>query len=278
MSDEILLFSFLVGSLVVAVAVTGLSAGQMVKLYHHSKVMYAMRRLRQSKQPWVTIIIDGLGMPATEVDLTLKSLERLHYYNYDILVVKGMVLTGRRKFDAINEAYTRSRVGEIVLLLAAGDEVDAAFVKRSIARLDGKRCCRVVPNERQAAKNSLQLGGLIKLLEADYWQTLQTAQVLTSEAFLKRGQNVMSRYSRGLRLITSMIVWLAVILAIGLTGKLIIIWYVWLILTAYGLATVWLESATVAHKLRLSYVAPLALFIVPVWSVVTMISGKIIQK
>lgn len=271
MKDDILLFGFLVGVVCLAAGIVALSIKQIIDLRHQAELRHKMRCLRRPKQPWVTIIVDALGKSDSESALTLRALEKVHYYNYDVVIVKGLSLSRHQTAIALRGAYQKSQRGSVVVVLTAGELVDRAFVKRAVVSQGRRATWRVATNINGVSDEVGQLTGIIRMLEINYWQIFHTGRVFTAQDFVSNeNRSVFGwRYDMGARGALNLLVFVAVSLAVVVTGELKLFWYIWLIFAAYGLGVIWLQNRqTLRVRLILTYSVPLAPLLLPVASAV----------
>ncbi len=281
MKDDILLFSFFVAVLCFAIGIVALSIKQIIDLRHQAELRHKMRCLRRPKQPWVTVVVDAIGKSDVATALTLKSLNKVHYYNYDILVVKGAGLTKKQSAQALKLGYSKSRRGTVVIVLDAGEVVDEALIKRAVASQNKQAAWRVAVYEKIETGSGPQLMDVIRMLEKDYWQLVRPTKVFTSDGFITGDGKPKStlRYNSHFRDTIAVMLFATIILAAFAVGELRLIFGAWLLVTAYGLGVIWLSCyQNIKTKLVLVFSASLSTFLFPVVGVMRLFSRSTLTK
>ncbi|MGH7218690.1 MAG: hypothetical protein ACREGE_04590, partial [Candidatus Microsaccharimonas sp.] len=125
MSDEWLLAIGFGGVLLLALDITRRAFMEMQRLEWEQRIKREMRRLRAPKQPWVTVLL--YGKDEIILGKTLRQIQRNRYARYDVTRVKKHTAAGYRT------AYRKSKRGEIILCVQAGDEIDTQCIKRAVA-------------------------------------------------------------------------------------------------------------------------------------------------
>ncbi len=256
------------------------------EIFEEPAIEKRMQQLRKPVQPWITVLLYARDNEAT-IEAALNALVKNKYYNYDIVVVNDrskdrtlerinsflegrskipITVVNRRKKDtaqsALDAGYRKSKHGKIVISLRATTIVSPGFIKRAVAV---KNTHQQVTLRLRESSSTTTLGGIANTLSNFLW--LQTNKAIVSDP-----KNIT---------LTKLEVrpdFIAVLLLIGivsvsiLTKEAIIIWYSWIIVTSYLVAVIWLNSEGLNTKLKLSFSAVSALFLLPVSSCIQAIS------
>lgn len=256
------------------------------EIFEEPAIQKRMRQLRKPVQPWVTVLLYTRDNQAT-IKGSLKALVKNNYQNYDIVVVNDrskddtlekvkeftsthpkslIVLVNRRKRNtakaALEAGYRKSKHGKIIISLRADTIVKADFIKRAVATKDAHE---YVTLRLQNTSSASTLGEIIYSLSNIVWLHSKKATVSDSKHILPVQLEVRPDF-------------IAVLLFIGLisvsiiTNETIIIWYGWIIVTSYLLAGIWLHPEGLITKIKLSFSAVSALFLLPVSSFIQAVS------
>lgn len=151
-----LIFTFFV---IVALLVTLAASVYDIHQLRQSKSLKAtIFKLRRPNQPFITALIYARNN-ASSIAACLKSVQKSHYWNYDIVVIddastddtrkvvrsyinkypssKLRLYSKRRrgnKIDALRQGYLRSNKGELVLVIDASNLISQTLLKESAAR------------------------------------------------------------------------------------------------------------------------------------------------
>lgn len=225
------------------------------QIFEEPNIQKRMRKLRKPVQPWVTVLVCA-GGNESNVAVSLGSLRKSYYHHYDIVVAKDSSL------KALKAAYQKSHRGEVVITMKAGAEVLPSFIKRAVATKERRTQVRL------AVRNSTSitsLGGIVVSLRNVLWQRAHNVWVSDSK-HIHGVENQPQLYG------VDIAVFVAIILVSILTHETIIFWYSWLVATSYLCAIIWLDEETIRTKVRLTFSAFSALFLLPVASVVALFS------
>lgn len=276
MNDEWLLAVALCGALLLALDITRRAFMEMQQLEQEQRIKKAMRRLRKPLQPWVTVLLYGENEDAFE--RTMRQIRQNRYDNFDVVRVKKHTAAGHRT------AYRKSKRGEIILCVQAGDAIDRQCIKRAVVlrtlQLSQRTRTKQSWSVPIASPTFFESGirGIVQQLR--FVLFAQSASAIP--AFTRQGLRVQTQVqtpAKDTRLI--FVVAGALFMATVITGALLntkLFIYGWLLLSAYLLVLIWLSSParlgygsrlgrTAAYqKVRLSFAVPSALFLVPVAS------------
>lgn len=218
----------------------------------------ALKQLTKKVQPTITILVYGQkGDGKTEA--TVRSVRASQYAYFDV-VVAYTHLPPTRSYRA---AYRRSKRGEIVVCLKAGEQLDPVFLKRAVlAQYNRSRWWVTV---RQPADVG-GVTGVAKELQAALWGDTTSIEVCTRRALLTSQPLV--RRAPNVSIVVALLLIAGACLASAYVG-LQALWYIWLLFTLYLFMVLWLESRSpFAQTLKTSLGVPSALFFVPVSSLV----------
>lgn len=221
-----------------------------------------MRLLTKKTQPRVTVLIYGRA-DSYDMKATWRTVRASNYTAYDIVAA----FSTKSATDAYRSAYRKSKKGEIVICLEEGETIDCTFIKRAVLlRNDTGRwwvASGVVPQDDG-------LVGIAYLLQSVLWGDSKTIEVCTASA-LRRTPPVIRRV-RGVPYFFAGLMVAAAVLAVMYAG-LSTLWYIWLLLTIYFLAVIWMTTGlSLSHRLWATYAAPSAFFFVPLTSLFEVIS------
>lgn len=303
MSEKELLFSILLGLIVVAVVAIILSVVQWRQITREAQVVTAMRRLRGKKQPSVTVLVYARNQQA-HIEQMLRILKNNRYRACDIVVVDdassdqtaaivkrfcevypkaAIRLFRRRRQTSVSEAlragYKKSQKGSIVLVMTPDLPLDTQIVKCAVAsRGEGGSWRTPV---RKGLHAALQLGDVGVFLERYVWQSAQCVRVYDAKMFLKGRIVLPSGIQHEADYVGALSVLFSVVLIAGSIAFFGVqaFWYVWVIVTAYGLATAWLRyGESIRDRLVITLSIPLALFLIPATSIVRGFSQLDVRK
>ncbi len=293
MSEQELIFSFLIGLMIVSVGAMVLSGLQWQRINREVRIATAMRRLRGTSQPHVTVLLHAYNESITLTQI-LYVLKNTKYRMFDVVVIDDasmdkssetvrefmkkypkapIQLLRRRKKTTVDQAlkagYRKSQRGQIVLTLSPDLPIDTSFIKRAVASQEGRAKWRVAVRRRLSS--TLRISDIGAFLNDYFWQ--QEPQGFAYEAAtFKRSTPTLIGPSEQLRVarnIVAITLLAAVLLAAFLAVGVQVLWYSWVIITAYGLTAVWLRyGAPLRDRLVLSLSIPLALFLIPATSMV----------
>lgn len=226
-------------------------------IQRQQKARKIMRQLRKPVQPWVTILLYG---ESDGLETTLRSLRKSHYHNYDIVTV------GHRA-QTYQTAYRKSKRGKIVIPLEAGVEVDPAFIKRAVAMKDGERSWKVEIKVSLLEVDSFNK--VITCLQKILWKQSRRVEVFIAAELKKKKINRRSSVLPKLTPVLTQVIAIGLIVAGVTAADLLVLWYAWILVSAYTLTLVWLSSdVRMAQRASLSLAVPSALFLVPVASII----------
>lgn len=297
MSEQELLFSFLIGLSTVSLVAVGMSVLQWRRINYEAKIADSLRRLRGKKLPTMTVLVYARNQQ-DRIEQTLRTLRNNRYRSYDIVVIDDasddatatvvrafcaryssatVRLLRRRKQTSVEGAlragYRKSKKGSIVLVVTPDLTLDARVMKRTAAAQSTKGVWRIAVHERLG--DTFHLGDIGTLLENYFWQVGPYARAYSKAMFLERH----AALPAGIRGDTDTRGALGVLLAVGIIAGTVTLlgvqafWYAWLVVTAYGLMVVWVRyGETLRDRLILTLSIPLALFLIPATSIVRGIS------
>lgn len=293
MSENELIFSFLIGLMVVALGTVLMSFMQWRRIQHEESVASALRRLRRKDLPVMTVLLYARNQQDT-VEQSLRVLKNNKYPEYDIVVIDDgsgdetasivrrfcakypqlpIRLLRRRSQTSVSEAlragYRKSQKGSVVLVVTPDLKLDARVMKRAIAARGTSTMWRVALHEK--LDDSFHLGDIGAFLEKYFWQSSQYARGYDKETFLRQhaalpiGVRSETDTAGALSVLCATLLIAGTIAAFGPQA----LWYVWVIATAYGLAVIWLRyGESLRGRLVLTLSIPLALFLIPATSIV----------
>jgi len=252
--SEMVAIIFLFIAAVTLIYIIALILLQLHQIIKEPVIQKRMRKLRKPVQPWVTVLLYSCNNEPL-IEPSLKALLRSHYHNFDIVVIKDY---SNNSTTALKKGYRKSLKGQVVLSLQAGTIVPASFIKRAVAIKGERKKITVCVKERFYMHS---LTAVIQALSGLLWH--RNYKVKVSD-----GKNI-SAVKKMIRLDFIFVVLLLAIIVISLmVQQPIIVWYSWLIVTSYLFATIWLKEEKVITKIKLSFSAFSALFLLPVASVV----------
>ncbi len=264
MGDSIALLGFFIGIVVAAIGVVVLCIVQVVQVPRELLARRAMRHLQAPVQPWVTVLIDARNGEAAGLKQTLRSLKRNRYAHYNSCIVND----ADTESNTLRRAYRQNPRGEYVIIVQAGDELPSTFIKQAVSLQDGREHWRAPV--RNTLGNELQLSDIATLLEKHYWQAFRSAQVFRASYFLQWQPRVSAlRYDAAMRQAVSILLFLCVVAAVFLTQSLLVVWYAWLLVVAYGAVVIVLRRGEpLREKVVLLCSLPLSLFLLPAVGIV----------
>lgn len=284
--SEMLMTVFLCLAIAMLVFIMVLICINLYEIFEEPIIQRRMRQLRKSSQPWVTVLVYARDNEAT-IEASLNALVKSSYYNYDIVVVndrsKDKTLQQTQEFidshsqfpisvitrhkvatakSALLAGYKKSRKGEVVISLRAGTNVPKECIKRAVATKADKESAIL---RIQDSPSTTSISGIVQSLNNLLW--LHSHTILVTDP--KHIAPVKLEVSLEL---TSILVLVGIIIVSILTNEAIIIFYSWLIITSYLFAGIWLNSEGLMTKVKLSFSALSALFLLPVSSLIQGVS------
>lgn len=284
--SEILMTIFLVLVTAMLVLVMVLIIMNLYEIFEEPAIQKRMRALRVTSQPWVTVLLYARDNETTIQD-SLASIIRTNYTRYDIVVVNdrskdhtamrvkdfikkhpkaSIVLVNRRKRDtakvALEAGYKKSKHGEVVISLRCGVAMQPDFLKRAVATKAGNE---LVTFRINTPSKTTSLTDIIQAFHKFIW--LQPRNVIVSDA-----DNITPTKLEVRLDILTVVLFLIIICVSILTQETIIIWYSWVIVTSYLFAVIWLNNEGLITKMKLSFSAVSALFLLPISSLLQGIS------
>lgn len=256
------------------------------EIFEEPTIQKRIRSLRTSSQPWVTVLVYARNNEDT-IKASLKAVAKSNYVGFDVVVINDrstdntlkrirecdadvrtvqMTVLNRRKRISLEKTlvagYHKSKRGEVVVTLRSGTNVPRDFLKRAVAT---KGSNTKVTIRLQSISNTDSLTGSIESLNKLAWH--QSKKVVVSDA-----KNI-SIEKLAVRLdILSIILFLSIISVSIITQEAHIIWLGWVVVTSYVFALIWLNSEVLSTKIKLSFSAFSALFLLPVSSIIMVIS------
>lgn len=269
-----------------------------------------MRRLVQEERlrvvrdktgtPWVTVLVYGRN-ESDELMATVRALGEIRNELFDVVVVndrstddtkeqlkryitahqtKRLTILQRRKISTRTEcyraAYRKSKKGDVIVCLQAGDRVDAFLLPRTVAAARGRLAWTI---ESAGPFLGAGLRGVVRRLRHALWSRSSRIAVYTPKG-LRRAQPREYRTLpiwMGVRIV----LWIGclVFVSYGITQHTILFWYSWLAVTLYLWLAVWVEIRTPwSRRLIDMFSVPSALFLIPVASVADDIARYYRQK
>lgn len=256
--SELLVNIFLSIALLTLIAVLVLVFTHLYQIFEEPNIQKRMRKLRKPMQPWVTVLLYARNNEAG-VKASVKALLRSQYHNFDIVIVNDYLGDTKK---ALRIGYKESKKGEVVVSLQAGATVPRSFIKQSVAT-KGKRKQVTMRISAPTLMNSLT--DVFQSLNNLLWQRTHKVHVSDADTILLAKNTHHYDF-----LIT--VLFIGIVLLSLIIKEPIILWYSWLIVTSYLLATIWLKEDRVRNKLQLSFSAFSALFFIPVNIVATLLS------
>lgn len=283
MNSQWILFTFLVLAILLAFDIILRATIEIVSSKNEKKLRKAMRQLRGSKQPRITVLVYGKNQSA-ELENTVRQVRKSQYSTFDIVAVSDrsnddtalrmkqyvqkfksqpqVQFLQRRgngtKMDAYRAGYRKSQKGKIIICLTAGDEVDKLLLKRAAASGLNKQKWRV---EISSMAKPRGLVGLVEKLQELFSHKPSSVRVFTSSA-LRRYNDSKQSSPTSLKLQT--LLFTSIVIAMWY-GGLMALWYVWVLFSLYLLALIWIHDETpLAEKWKISFSVPSALFLIPV--------------
>lgn len=236
------------------------AAGQIIRMRRFVQLRTTMRHLRRPVQPWVTVIIYGKRDDA-HYDASFRSVRRNRYHAYDIVTVGPRAKT-------YQTAYRKSKRGKLVIYLPAGQVIDRNLIKRAVALHITQREWRVAVEPLPTRVYGL-LGILQELRDMIWGRPMVVEASISAALRYKKIPDSHAVYSQ--KVIPAahhVIAVLLIAIAVWYEG-LDVLWYIWVIVTAYLLVLIWLRyETTPSERWKLSFVVPSALFLLPVSSII----------
>lgn len=283
MSSEGFLLVFFVLVVLAAIDIVRRAVFAILRERRQRKLQEAIRRLRRPSQPHVSVLVYA-HKSTDAVEATLDSLRRSQYGAFDVVVVNGVLnkkeyssqtrldvallqrrITGSR-MDAYRAAYRKSRHGKVVLCVNAGDILDPLCVKRAVIALDNHEQGRI-PVEREMKHKGVS--GVASLLRGLLQDSPLFVRAYRRRA-LRHAKNTgrINKFLWGLVRVSWEVTLVGVVVASFVLGPLML-WYVWIVFSAYLLALIWLKGEwRISQKLAPSFAVPSALFLLPIASFV----------
>ena len=277
---------FLFLALAVLVFIIILIFIHLYQIFEEPAIQSKMRTLRKTKQPWVTVLLYARNSEATVIE-SLKAVLKSRYYNYDIVIIDDrsedrtsqlvkdfaaahsaarITLLKRRvkrsAAEALQAGYRKSKRGEVVVSIKAGVIISNSFLKRAVASKAKKEQLTLKVDSR-ISMNSLN--EITQSLSAFFWQ--RSYKITVSDA-----KNIALSKNQIKYDFLGVIIFAFIILSSIFLQEMIIIWYCWLIITGYLCAVIWLHEESIVSKLRLTFSAISAFFLLPVASLVVSFS------
>ena len=278
--EEQLVLAFLAVALVMLSLLLVFICRELYFIFEEPHIQKRMRSLVKNKQPSVTVLLYARNHETT-IESSLKAILRNKYQNFDIVVVNDrskdstaqcvklyiknnpnsavrLVNSYKAKTakQVLQTAYKKSNRGEVVISLRATTIVPSDFIKRAVATHFQKEYTMLRVSE-PVSTNSLT--EIIKALNNLIWH--RSKQVAVSNA-----QNIMPIKLEVNPEIIGLVVLIFIISVSIITNLSIIIWFSWLIITAYIFGVIWVTQQSVKSKSKLSFSAISALFLLPVSS------------
>lgn len=303
MSETALIISFLIGLLIVAAGAIVLSVLQIRRIAFEEVLKRRMRRLRGTLQPTVTVLVYA-RQRGNEVEATLQALRKNRYRNVDIVVVDdastdetaavvkafsarypkvAIQLLRRRTLTTVSAAlqagYRKSQRGSLVLVVSAGMIVPTSHIKRAVASCRSRAAWRVPLDTRLDAQ--LDLVTIGHFLKMNYWQGGNASSLYEARYFMQaETHDIMMDDGWALaRAIVGSVALVTLLAWAMMSFGFIVLWYVWMLVTAYGLVAVWLRyGQAIRDRLVLTFTLPLALFLIPLTSIMRGISQLPVRK
>ncbi len=273
MNNEWILAALVVGALVLALDITRRAFMELQRLEYEQRIKKEMRRLRAPKLPWVTVLVYGEDGP--RLSDTLRQVHRNRYAYFDVVRVKKDTAAGYRT------AYRKSKRGEIIVCVRAGDAIDTQCIKRAVAvrSLQLARPGRVsevwkvsIPNAEGVANG---IRGIAQQLSFALWAPSAPAVFAYTRQGLRMLARVKVPVKNGTLGLPVLVLFIVIIVATALLNTALFV-YGWLLFSAYLFVLIWLSSPTrlsvaaqqsdvaVRKKLQLSFAVPSALLLIPV--------------
>lgn len=284
--SEVLGTLFLFFALATLLAIIVLICVHLYQIFEEPAIQKRMRQLRKPVQPWVTVLLYARNNEAS-IEASLKALLRSHYHHYDIVVVDDCSRDGTflrvRNFitihpespvnylhrrvhqttrDALKAGYRKSKKGKVVISLQAGTLVSPSFLKRAVA-IKQQRMQLTMRVSEPVSTDSLS--GIIQTLKNLVWHHMYQVQVSDAKNINAVKRQIQFDF-------LGVFILAAIILTSLAIHEAIIFWYSWLIVTSYVWAVIWLNEEKIRIKLRLTFSALSALFLLPVASIVMVFS------
>lgn len=290
MSNEWLLFIFLLLAIVAAGDIMRRAVVALLYDQNEQKIAMAMRKVRGNSRPHVTVLVYGKNQTKALED-TVRLVRRNRYGKYDIVAIRDRSLDSpatslkqyiekpnnrvrirllqRRvngsKIDAYRAAYRKSQRGAVIICLQAGDRVNNSFIKRAVAARRGREQWYI----RHSRSNNPSMGlfGITRSFVDAVWPRL-TRSIVFVPAALRRSKASNRygtvNYNESVMVALLLIVGCALAMFIGGVKGL---WYAWMLFSGYLLAVLWLYGGVGAlEKWKRSFAVPSALFLLPVAS------------
>jgi cellulose synthase/poly-beta-1,6-N-acetylglucosamine synthase-like glycosyltransferase len=284
--SEVLGTLFLFFALATLLAIIVLICVHLYQIFEEPAIQKRMRQLRKPVQPWVTVLLYARNNEAS-IEASLKALLRSHYHHYDIVVVDDCSRDGTflrvRNFitihpespvnylhrrvhqttrDALKAGYRKSKKGKVVISLQADTLVSPSFLKRAVA-IKQQRMQLTMRVSEPVSTDSLS--GIIQTLKNLVWHHMYQVQVSDAKNINAVKRQIQFDF-------LGVFILAAIILTSLAIHEAIIFWYSWLIVTSYVWAVIWLNEEKIRIKLRLTFSALSALFLLPVASIVMVFS------
>jgi|GEM_PF-2696319 len=248
--SEVITTLFLFTALLTLFAIVIFIFLHLYEIFEEPNIQARMRKLRKPVQPWVTVLLYSHN-DEKDIEPSVKALLRSNYHNFDIVVIHD---SSHDNKQALKKGYSKSQKGKIVITLQAGVIVPPSFIKRAVAT-KGVYLRSVLSVDVPIQVNSLT--NIIKSLNSIFGQQTQKVQVGDASNIVGIKKRVSLEF-------------LIVLFFTGITALSIVthepiaIWYGWLIYTAYMFSLVWLGTEKVNVKIKLSFSAFSAFFVLPV--------------
>lgn len=258
--SELLEIIFLFFAVFALLAIMTLIFIHLYQILEEPNIQKRMRKLRKPVQPWVTVLLYSNNNESL-VAPSLKALLHSYYHNFDIVVINDF---SNNPIKALKKGYSKSLKGEVVVSLRAGTIVPASFIKRAVA-LKGERKRLTMRVSEQLYVHSLT--AILKSLSSLIWQRNYKVKVSDNKNIVAIKKPVRLDFLFGLALVVIIVISLVI-------HEPVIVWYSWIIVTGYLFAAIWLKEEKVRTKIKLTFSAFSALFMLPVASVVMSFSQR----
>jgi hypothetical protein len=277
MNNEWLTAFFMGGLVLIALDITRRALIEMQRIEHEQRIKNAMRRLRRPQHVWVTVLLYGED-GETAFERTKRQIQRNRYEHFDVVRVKKHTAAGYRT------AYQKSRRGEIILCVRAGDFIDRQCIKRAVVlqtiqsrrHTHAKTQCWRIPILKPALIAD-GLRGVAERLRLAVWQPSPAyIEVYTRRGLRTRTDVKTLAVKRTHHVAIGGLVTIFAIL-LGASVHVVAFLYIWTLFSVYIGVLVWLSAptstGTFRAKLQLTFAVPSALLLMPVASFI----GGVVQ-
>lgn len=296
MSEVEFLFSLLVGLCFLAVSVMVATIRQWQSVNREAKLRAALRGMRRSVQPTVTVLV-YIQDAAQNFEDAIRAIRKNRYGVIDVVLIddsqnaeveqridaiKGAHRALRRRVRttrtaALQAGYKKSMKGEVVISIDGGELVDTLFVKRLIAQKGTRESWRVHTNTHLAP--DITMTALTTRLEALLWHQHPEIYAYTKRAFLRLDAGRDDFNTAKALLAVNCTLLASVLFGAAFVAGPQLLWYAWVILTTYCLVIVWFRFGDpLRDRIVLTLSVPLALILVPTASAMRNISQVNLPK